>query len=54
MSVLVTSFTNDESAHPPMPLKAEFTTDILINQVRKFQNSFFKEHVLLFYKKHVF
>ena len=45
MSVAVTSFTNDESARPPMLLKTESTTLILIEQVHKFQNSYFKEHL---------
>ena len=41
MSVVVTSFSNDESAHPAMLLKTESTTDILIEQVHKFRNSYF-------------
>ena len=39
MSMVVTSFNNDESARTPALLKTEFTTDILIDQVHKFQNS---------------
>ena len=56
MSVVKTSFSNDESAYAPTPLKTVSITDILIDQVRKFQNSYFKEHLwklLLFYKKHI-
>ena len=56
MSVLETSFSKDESACGPSLLKAVSTTDILIDQVHKFQNSYFKEHLwklLLFYKKHI-
>ena len=41
MSVVVTSFSNDESARPAMLLKTESTTDILIEQVHKFRNSYF-------------
>ena len=44
MSVVVTIFSNDESARPPTLLKTESTADILIGQVDKFQNSCFKEH----------
>ena len=56
MSVVETSFSKDENACAPTLLKAVPTTDILINQVHKFQNSYFKEHLwklLLFYKKHI-
>ena len=45
MSVVVTSFGNKLSARPPMLLKPESTTDILIDQDHKFQNSYFKEHL---------
>ena len=45
MSVVVTSFKNDENARPPTPLKTGTTTDILIDQVHTFQNSYFKEHM---------
>ena len=41
MSVVVTRFSNDESARPPTQLKLESTTDIFIDQVHKFQNSYF-------------
>ena len=56
MSVVVTSFSNDDRACHPALLKAVPTIDILIDQVHKFQNSYFKEHrerLLLFYKKHI-
>ena len=56
MSVVKTSFSKDESACAPTLLKTVSTTDILIDQVYKFQNSYFKEHLwklLLFYKKHI-
>ena len=56
MSVVGTSFSKDKSACAPTLLKTVPTTDILINQVHKFQNSYFKEHLwklLLFYKKHI-
>ena len=43
--MLVTIFINDECARPPTLLKTESTTDILIGQVDKFQNSCFKEHL---------
>ena len=36
MSMVVTSFSNDESARTPMLLKTKSTTDILIDQVDKF------------------
>ena len=45
MSVVVTSFSNDETACNPTPLKAVSTTDILIGLVHKFQSSYFKEHL---------
>ena len=45
MFVLVTSLNNEESTRPAMLLKTESTTDILIGQVDKFQNSYFKEHL---------
>ena len=38
-------FSNDESAYASVPLKTVSTTDILIAQVHKFQNSYFKEHL---------
>ena len=38
-------FNNDENGHPPTLLKTESTTDTLIGQVDKFQNSRFKEHL---------
>ena len=41
MSVVVTRFSNDESACPPSQLELESITDIFIDQVRKFQNSYF-------------
>ena len=53
-SVEETSFSNDESACAPTLLKTVSTADILIDQVHKFQNSYFKEDLwklLLFYKK---
>ena len=45
--MVVTSFSNDESACPPtqMLLKTDSNTDILIYQVRKFEHSYFKAHV---------
>ena len=45
MSVVLTSFSNDQSAHPATLLKQEFTTDIFTDQVQKFQNSCFKEYL---------
>ena len=57
MSVLVTSFSNDETVRPLMLLKTESTTKILIDQVHKFLNSYFKEHLwkaVLFWKNYVF
>ena len=56
MSLPETSFSKDESAFASALLKTVSTTDILIDQVHKFQNSYFKEHLgklLLFYKKHI-
>ena len=41
MSVVVTRFSNDESACPPSQLELESITDIFIDQVHKFQNSYF-------------
>ena len=41
MSAVVASFINDESARPTTQLKQQFTTDIFIDQVHKFQNSYF-------------
>ena len=55
-SVIETSFSKDESACAPTLLKTVSTTDILIDQVHKFQNSDLKERLwklLLFYKKHI-
>ena len=40
-SVVVTRFSNDESAHSPKQLKLESTTDVFIGQVHKFQISYF-------------
>ena len=40
MYVVVTRFSNDESARPSTQLKLESTTDIFISQVHKFQNSY--------------
>ena len=56
MSVVVTSFGNDESARLPTLLKTESVTDILIGKVHELQNNYFKENLwklLLFYKKHI-
>ena len=56
MSVVVTSFGNDESARLPALLKTESITDILIGKVHELQNNYFKENLwklLLFYKKHI-
>ena len=56
MSVVETSFSNDEGAYGPALLKTVPTTDILIDQVHKFQNNYFKEHLwklLLLYKNHI-
>ena len=36
-----TRFSIDESARPPMQLKLESNTDIFIDKVHKFQNSYF-------------
>ena len=44
MSVVVTSFSNDDKACHLALLKTVPTIDILIDQVHKFQNSYFKEH----------
>ena len=44
ISVVVTSFSNDDRACHPAPLKTVPTIDILIDHFHKFQNSFFKEH----------
>ena len=55
MSLVVISFSNDESACGPTLLKT-VSTDIFIDKVHKFQNSYFKEHLwklLLFYKKYI-
>ena len=41
MPAVVASFSNDERARPPTQLKLEFATDIFIDQVHKFQNSYF-------------
>ena len=56
MSVVMTSFSNDESACGSTLLKTVSTTDILTDQVNKFQNSYFQEHLwkpLQFYKKYI-
>ena len=45
MPLVVTIFSNNESARPPALLKMESTTDIVVGQVDKFQNSCFKEHL---------
>ena len=45
MFLLVTSFGNDESARPATLLETESTIDVLIDQVHKFQNSYFKEQL---------
>ena len=45
MSLPETSFSKDESAFASALLKTVSTTDILIDQVHKFQNSYFKEHL---------
>ena len=45
MSLVVTSFSNDDRAYHPTLLKIVSTIDILIDQVHKFQNSYFKEHL---------
>ena len=42
MSVVVTSFKNDENARSPTLLKTVTPTDILIDQVDTFQSSYFK------------
>ena len=44
MSIVVTSFSNDGRAYRPTLLKTVSSIDILIDQVHKFQNSYFKEH----------
>ena len=44
MSVALTSFSNDERACYPTLLKTVSPIEIFIDQVHKFQNSFFKEH----------
>ena len=44
--ILVTRLSNDESAHPSTLLKLESTIDVFIDQVRKFQNSYFKQYLL--------
>ena len=45
ISAVVTNFSNDESVCRPALLKTVSTTGILIDQVHKFQNSYFKEHL---------
>ena len=45
VSVVATIFSNDECARLPTQLKTESTTDILIGQVDKFQNSCFQKHL---------
>ena len=44
MPVVATSFSNDERTCSSTLLKTVSTTDILIDQVGKFQNSYFKKH----------
>ena len=46
MSVIMTSFSNDESARPPTLVKTDSTTKNLIDQVRKFQSSYFKGTIM--------
>ena len=52
MFVVETSFSKDEIACAPTLLKTVSTTDILIDQVHKFQGSYFERHLwkLLPYK----
>ena len=45
MSVVVISFSNEESECLPNATKTVSATDILIDQVDKFYNSYFKEHL---------
>ena len=45
MSVVVTSYKNDENALPTTLLKTVTITDILIDQVHTFQNSYYKEQM---------
>ena len=45
MSLVVANVRNNENARPPTLLETVTTTDILINQVHTFQNSYFKEHM---------
>ena len=45
MYVVVTGFSNDESARPSKLPKTMSTTDILIDQVHEFQKSYFEEHL---------
>ena len=45
MSVVVTSFINDDRVCDSTLLKTVSTIDFLIDQVRKFQNSCFKEQL---------
>ena len=40
LPVIVTSFSNDESARPPALLKTESTTEVLIGEFHKFQNTY--------------
>ena len=44
MYVVVPNFSNDEKVCSSTLLKTVYTTDILIEQVHKFQKSYFKEH----------
>ena len=56
MSAVVTSFKNDEYTSPPTLQKTVTITDLLIDQVHTFQNSYFQEHmwkVAMFYEKHI-
>ena len=45
MSLPETSFSKDESACASALQKTVSTTDILIDQVHKFQNNYFKKHL---------
>ena len=45
MSLVVTSFSNDEKTRPSTLLKTVSTTEILIDQIHKFQNICFKDYL---------
>ena len=45
ISMVVATFSKDESARPPALLKTESITDILVGRVEKFQNNGFKENL---------